>query len=149
MFTSLSTRYFYAAGGPGAPRSPLYGIWNIEQMSVDDEIRPTVLNDYDRRWRRVIFDARDVVVFQRTDDSLAHYGASLAGDGRALALSKRNSRTWSARFAVDRPSHGRLILTGEMDHYQIRLQLQLVELDTFRLLRSTFRWVRPPDPFAG
>jgi uncharacterized membrane protein YphA (DoxX/SURF4 family) len=149
MFTSLSTRYFYAAGGPGAPRSPLYGIWNIEQMSVDDEIRPTVLNDYDRRWRRMIFDARDVVVFQRTDDSLAHYGASLAGDGRALALSKRNSRTWSARFAVDRPSHGRLILTGEMDHYQIRLQLQLVELDTFRLLRSTFRWVRPPDPFAG
>jgi len=149
MFTSLSTRYFYAAGGPGAPRSPLYGIWNIEQMSVDDEIRPTVLNDYDRRWRRVIFDAPDVVVFQRTDDSLAHYGASLAGDGRALALSKRNSRTWSARFAVDRPSHGRLILTGEMDHYQIRLQLQLVELDTFRLLRSTFRWVRPPDPFAG
>ena len=149
MFTSLSTRYFYAEGGPGAPRSPLYGIWNIEQMSVDDEIGPTVLNDYDRRWRRVIFDARDVVVFQRTDDSLAHYGATLAGDGRTLALSKRNSTTWSARFTVDRSSHGRLILTGEMDHHQIRLKLQLVELDTFRLLRSTFRWVRPPDPFAG
>jgi hypothetical protein len=149
MFTSLSTRYYSAAGGPGAPRSPLYGIWNIEQMSVDDEIRPTVLNDYDRRWRRVIFDARDVVVFQRTDDSLAHYGASLAGDGRTLALSKRNSTTWSARFTVDRPSPGRMILAGEMDRLHIRLQLQLVELDTFRLLRSTFRWVRPPDPFAG
>jgi hypothetical protein len=149
MFTSLSTRYFYAAGGPGAPRSPLYGIWNIEQMSVDDEIRPTVSNDYDRRWRRVIFDARDVVVFQRTDDSLAHYGASLDDDGRTLALSKRNSSTWSARFTVERPSPNRMILAGEMDRYRIRLQLQLVELDTFRLLRSTFRWIRPPDPFAG
>ena len=149
MFTSLSTRYFYAAGGPGAPRSPLYGIWNIEQMSVDEEIRPTSLNDYDRRWRRVIFDAPDVVVFQRTDDSLAHYGASLAEDGRTLALSKRNSPTWSARFTVERASPTRMTLAGEMDHYRIRLQLQLVELDTFRLLRSTFRWVRPPDPFAG
>ncbi|HEY7187330.1 MAG TPA: hypothetical protein VH436_12325 [Vicinamibacterales bacterium] len=149
MFTSLSTRYFYAAGGPGAPRSPLYGIWNIEQMSVDEEIRPSVSNDYDRRWRRVIFDAPDVVVFQRTDDSLAHYGASLAEDGRTLALSKRNSPTWSARFTVERASPTRMTLAGEMDHYKIRLQLQLVELDTFRLLRSTFRWVRPPDPFAG
>jgi hypothetical protein len=42
-----------------------------------------------------------------------------------------------------------MILAGEMDRYRIRLQLQLVELDTFRLLRSTFRWIRPPDPFAG
>ena len=149
MFTSLSTRYFYAAGGPGAPRSPLYGIWNVEQMSVDDEVRPAVVNDYDRRWRRVIFDAPDVVVFQRTDDSLAHYGAELTTDGRTLALSKRNSRTWSAHFTVERASANRMILAGEMDHYRILLQLQLVELDTFRLLRSAFRWVRPPDPFAG
>jgi len=149
MFTSLSTRYFYAAGGPGAPKSPLYGIWNVEQMAVDDEIRPTTSNDYDRRWRRVIFDAPDVVVFQRTDDSLAHYGAALDADARTLALSKRNSTNWSARFTVERPSHDRLILAGDMDHYRIRLQLQLVELDTFRLLRSTFRWIRPPDPFAG
>jgi uncharacterized membrane protein YphA (DoxX/SURF4 family) len=149
MFTSLSTRYFYAAGGPGATRSPLYGIWNVEQMSVDDELRPSALNDYDRRWRRVIFDAPDVVVFQRTDDSLAHYGAALASDGRTLALSKRNSRMWSARFTVERPSSDRMILAGEMDHLRIRLQLHLVELDTFRLLRSTFRWIRPPDPFAG
>ena len=149
MFTSLSTRYFYAAGGPGAARSPLYGIWNIEQMSIDDEIRPAVSNDYDRRWRRVIFDTPDVVVFQRTDDSLAHYGATLVDDDRAVTLSKRNSTTWSARFTIERPSHDRMVLAGEMDRHRIRLQLQLVELDTFRLLRSTFRWVRPPDPFAG
>ncbi|HEY1303972.1 MAG TPA: hypothetical protein VGF24_10515 [Vicinamibacterales bacterium] len=149
MFGSLSTRYFYADGGPGAPRSPLYGIWNVEQLSIDDQVRPAVMNDYDRRWRRVIFDTPNVVVFQRTDDSLAHFGAALADDGRTLALTKRNSRTWSARFEVERPSHDRLILVGDMDRYRIRMQLRLVELDTFRLLRSTFRWIRPPDPFAG
>jgi len=149
MFGSLSTRYFYADGGPGAPRSPLYGIWNVEQLSIDDQVRPAVMNDYDRRWRRVIFDTPNVVVFQRTDDSLAHYGASLADDGRTLALTKRNSKIWSARFEVERPSHDRMILVGEMDDYRVTMRLQRVELDTFRLLRSTFRWVRPPDPFAG
>jgi hypothetical protein len=149
MFTSLSLRYYYAAGGPGSARSPLYGIWNVEQLSVNDEIRPAVMNDYDRRWRRVIFDAPNVAVFQRTDDSLAHYGASIDQDGRSLALTKRNSRTWSARFSIERLARDRLVLVGDMDNHHIRLQLQLVELDTFRLLRSTFRWVRPPDPYAG
>jgi hypothetical protein len=149
MFTSLSMRYYYAAGGPGGEKSPLYGIWNVEQLSVNDEVRPAVMNDYDRRWRRVIFDAPNVVVFQRTDDSLAHYGVSIGSDGRSLALTKRNSRTWSARFTVDRPAREKLVLVGDMDNDRIRLQLQLVELDTFRLLRSTFRWIRPPDPFAG
>jgi hypothetical protein len=36
-----------------------------------------------------------------------------------------------------------------MDSYRIRMRLQRVELDTFRLLGGTFRWIRPPDPFAG
>jgi hypothetical protein len=46
-------------------------------MSVDGEWRSPLRNDYDRRWRRVIFDSPDRIVFQRTDDSCAHYGAQL------------------------------------------------------------------------
>jgi hypothetical protein len=149
MFSTLSVRYYYAAGGPGSEKSPLYGIWNVEQLSVNDEVRPAALNDYDRRWRRVVFDAPNVVVFQRTDDSLAHYGAAIGDGGRTLALTKRNSKTWSARFTIERPAPDRLVIAGEMDHRRISMQLQRVELDTFRLLRSTFRWIRPPDPFAG
>src|SRR5688572_29147168 len=57
MFTSLSLRYYNGDGGAGAPKSPYYGIWNIEEMSIDGTARPAVLNDYDRRWRRVIFDS--------------------------------------------------------------------------------------------
>ena len=149
MFSTLSVRYYYAAGGPGSEKSPLYGIWNVEQLSVNDDVRPAALNDYDRRWRRVVFDAPNVVVFQRTDDSLAHYGAAIGDGGRTLALTKRNSKTWSARFTVERPAPDRLVIAGEMDNRRISMQLQRVELDTFRLLRSTFRWIRPPDPFAG
>jgi hypothetical protein len=50
---------------------------------------------------------------------------------------------------VRRPSRDRLVLEGDMDGHHVRARLALVELDTFRLLSSTFRWVRPPDPFAG
>jgi hypothetical protein len=149
MFTWVATRSYYAPGGPGEPRSPLYGIWNIDEMSVDEESRPAVFNDYDRRWRRIIFDTPSVVVFQRTDDSFAHYEASIDTSSRAIALTKRNGGTWRASFTFDRPSQDRVVLDGTMDGYKLRLRLRRVDLDTFRLLNSRFRWVRPPDPFAG
>jgi hypothetical protein len=149
MFSWVATRSYYAAGGPGEPRSPLYGIWNIEEMSVDADSRPPVVNDYDRRWRRVIFDTPAVVVFQRTDDSFAHYEARVDTNTRAIALTKRNGGPWRASFTYDRPAADRLVLEGTMDGYSLRLRLRLVDLDTFRLLNSRFRWVRPPDPFAG
>jgi hypothetical protein len=121
----------------------------VDELSIDGETRPAALNDYDRRWRRVVFDAPDVIVFQRTDDSLAHYGVSLDAAGRSLAMTRRSSRTWSAHFTVERPSADQMVLAGEMDQHRIRVRLQRVGLDTFRLLRSPFRWVRPPDPYAG
>jgi uncharacterized membrane protein YphA (DoxX/SURF4 family) len=149
MFTWVATRSYYAAGGPGEPRSPLYGIWNVEELTVNGERRPAVLNDYDRRWRRAIFDTANVVVFQRTDDSFAHYEASIDTSSRAITLTKRNGGPWRASFTFDRPSLDRLVLDGTMDGYTLRIDLRLLDFDTFRLLNSRFRWIRPPDPFAG
>lgn len=134
---------FWQVAGDGRPRSALYGIWNVERLAIDGDVRLPELNDYDRRWRRVIFDAPDVVVFQRTDDSFARYGASIDPADNAIALTKGNSRTWRSRFTFERPSDDRLTLYGEMDGYQIEAHLRQVPFDTLPLLNSTFRWVRP------
>ncbi len=137
---------FWQVGGGGSPRSPLYGIWDVEQMSVDGQIRSTDVNDYDRRWRRVILDAPGSIVFQRTDDSFARYGASIDADGQTFALTKGSSRTWKATFMVERPSPDRLRVAGEMDGHVIQAELRRVDFETFRLLNSTFRWVRTHEP---
>ena len=144
MFTNLSLRYWYTQGD-GRPRSPLYGIWDITELAIDGEVRSPLLNDYDRRWRRVIFDATDVVVFQRTDDSFAHYGLSDQSTAQRLVLRKGTSQRWSSVFMVQRPARDRLVLEGDMDGHRVAMQLQLVELDTFPLLNSSFRWIRPPS----
>jgi hypothetical protein len=149
VFTNLAVGFYYEEGGPGSPKSALYGIWEVEEMAVDGEVRPPLLNDYDRRWRRVIFDSPRRIIFQRTDDSFATYGVSIDTASKRLTLTKGNSRTWGAAFMFDRPAEDRLVLTGQMDGRDIRLRLRLVGLDTFRLLNSPFRWVRPPEPFAG
>jgi hypothetical protein len=149
MFTRIALISWGAAGGPGGPRSPLYGIWDVNELAVDGQLRSPLLNDYDRRWRRLIFDAPDVMVFQRTDDSFAHYGASIDVNSRSITLKKGASRSWHATFTFRRPTGERLILDGEMDRHIIHLDLLRLDLDQFRLLNSGFRWIRPPDPYGG
>jgi len=149
MFTRLALNYWSAEGGGGSAKSALYGIWDVKELSIDGQIRSPLLNDYDRRWRRVIFDAPNRIVFQRTDDSFAHYGVSIDVNGQSIALTKGNSRTWRAAFAFRRPTDGHLIMDGEMDRHAIHMELELVGFDSFRLLNSGFRWIRPPDPYGG
>ena len=45
MFTNLSLRFYVADGGVGAPKSPLYGIWDVERLAIDGEVRLPLLND--------------------------------------------------------------------------------------------------------
>jgi hypothetical protein len=134
---------FWHTGGGGSPRSALYGIWNVEQLSVDGQFQTPALNDYDRQWRRVIFDLPSTVAFQRVDDSIAHYGAFIDPGVMSISLTKGSSRAWKSSFTYQRSRPDELILDGDMDHHSIHMQLQLADFDTFPLLNSTFRWVRP------
>jgi len=92
-----------------------------------------------------IFDTPDLIVFQRTDDSFAHYGASIDVARHQIDLRKIQSRLWRASFAYDRKGEDQLILNGEMDDHKIHLELQLLPMDVFKLTNGPFRWVRPPD----
>ena len=51
--------------GGGRPLPALYGIWEVKQMSIDEQPRPPLLTD-STRWRRAIFDYPDRMAFQRT-----------------------------------------------------------------------------------
>jgi hypothetical protein len=146
MYANISRTFWYDEGGGGSTKSPLYGIWNVEELAIDGQTRPPQLNDYDRRWRRVIFDAPEWIFFQRIDDSFVRYGATVDAQKNTLSLTKGKSRSWHSNFTFERPAQDRLLLEGQMDGYRISMKLQRVEFDTFRLLNSRFRWVRPPDP---
>ena len=144
-YANVGRTFWYEDGGGGSVKSPLYGIWNIEELTIDDELRPAQVNDYDRRWRRVIFDNPQSMFFQRTDDSFVRYGVSINLQQKMLDLTRGHSRSWHSDFTFERPEADRLLLAGQMDGHKIKMKLQLVEFDTFRLLNSRFRWVRPPD----
>jgi hypothetical protein len=132
--------YWNTRGG-GRPLSPLYGIWEVQQMSIDEQPRPPLLTD-STRWRRAIFDSPDWMAFQRTDESFAPYGASVNLPERIIALTKSDDKNWKASFTFQRPAEDQLILDGRMDNHQVHMELQLTDRNSFLLVSRGFHWVQ-------
>src|SRR5579863_2495443 len=125
----------------GRPLPPLYGIWEVRQMSIDEQPRPPLLTD-STRWRRAIFDYPDRMAFQRTDDSFVPYGASVNLPYRTLALTKKDDKNWTASFTFQRPAGAELILDGRMDNHQVHMELQLTDRNSFLLVSRGFHWIQ-------
>ncbi len=138
-----------------ASRPALYGIWDVDQLSIDGQVRPPLLTD-NERWRRIIFDSGVIwelsldadkrVAFERPDDSLAYYRASINVLDKTVTLTDpdpENSRKdWSARFTFDRPAQDQLVLDGEMDKHKLHMQLHLVDRKKFELVNTGFHWIQ-------
>jgi hypothetical protein len=126
--------------GGGRPKPSLYGIWDVEQMSIDGQVRSPLLTDYDR-WRRVLFDSTTAASFQRMDESFASFGSSISDKNSTLTLTKGSDKAWKAIFSFDRPAPGQLILDGTMDGHKTRLQLRLVDRSKLMLVSRGFHWI--------
>jgi uncharacterized membrane protein YphA (DoxX/SURF4 family) len=132
----------WSTRGGGRPLPPLYGIWEVKQMSIDEQPRPPLLTD-STRWRRAIFDVYpDGMAFQRIDDSFAPYGASVNLPERTLALTKSDDKNWRASFTFQRPAGDQLILDGRMDNHQVHMELQLTDRNSFLLVSRGFHWIQ-------
>jgi hypothetical protein len=131
--------------GAGSPKSALYGIWDVEELSIDGQTRSPLINDYGR-WRRVVFDFPKTVVFERMDDSFAWYGASIDTSARTIALSKGSDKKWKGNFSFQRPAGNQLMLDGTMDSHNVHMRLLLVDRSKFMLVSRGFHWIQE-SPF--
>lgn len=131
---------WYQFGG-GSPKSALYGIWNVEQLTVDDQPRPPLMSDQER-WRRVIFDVPTRAAFQKMDESLARFGATIDAKDHSLKLTKNDDKNWKATFTYIRPAPDRLVLDGEIDGHKERMELQLADRGKLPLVSRGFHWTQ-------
>jgi hypothetical protein len=132
---------YWSTNGGGRPLPPLYGIWEVKQMSVDEQPRPPLLTG-STHWRRAIFDYPNRMAFQRTDDSIAPYGVYVNLPERTLALTKKDDKNWTASFTFRQPAADQLILDGRMDNHQVHMELQLTDRNKFLLVSRGFHWVQ-------
>ena len=128
--------------GSTAEAPPLYGIWDVVAMTIDQQVRPPLTTD-DQRWRRVIVSAATSVSFQRMDDTFETFRATIDTAAKSITLSTGGNITGAvARLAFEQPSADQLVIEGPIDGKKIRMELHRVDHTAFRLLQSRFRWIQ-------
>jgi hypothetical protein len=129
----------WAQYGGGAPKSPLYGIWNIEQMVIDGETRSPLTTDYDR-FRRVVFDRPTQAAFQRMNDTFVPYAAKIDTSAKTVTLTRGGASP--STFTYEQPTPDVLVLNGSLDGRKIEMQARLFDRNNFLLVTRGFHWVQ-------
>ena len=127
--------------GAGRAKPPLYGIWDVDQLTVDGKLQPPLLTDNDR-WRRIIFDFPNFVQIQLMDDSRKSYGANVDDKEKTLTLTRPDDKNWKASFTYVRPAGDQLTLDGTMAGHNVRIQLKREDETRFLLNSRGFHWIQ-------
>jgi uncharacterized membrane protein YphA (DoxX/SURF4 family) len=108
-------------GAPTPSSVPYYGIWDVEEFTIDGTTLPPLTTDL-LRWQRVVFDASDYVYVQRMSGSLMIASIKLDRGRKMLAfdhdgkprpeLKELFGIPWKAEFACDDSIPDTLVLTG-------------------------------------
>jgi hypothetical protein len=126
--------------GGGAPKSPLYGIWNVDEMSIDGIVRSPLLTDYDR-WRRVVFDFPESMMFERMDDSIGRFELSFDAKRGSLVLKKQADKKWRGQLTVYHQEPTRMMLDGQLGQHTTEMRLSL-DRKQFLLICRGFHWIQ-------
>lgn len=123
--------------------SPLAGIWNVDEMTVDGVARPPLTTDV-TRWRRWIVEGKELVSIQNMDDRQIRYLLTLDESRKSIALKKR---TGSAMLVYERPNPQTLLLRGTLAGKPLTATLHKDTQRTFLLTTRGFHWVNE-RPFS-
>lgn len=126
------------------PKPPLYGIWEVNQLTVDGEDRPPLLPDAGR-WRRVIVDYPEFLSVQLMGEvdgeSRVFYRLRLDPKKGRMILSKPSDPKARSVLAYRQPAPGILELEGKLDGKAMKARLQRLDESKIVLKSRGFHWI--------
>jgi hypothetical protein len=127
--------------GGGAPRPPLYGIWEIDRMTINGVEREPLVTDYER-WRRVVIQVPNGISFWRMDDTFFGRAATVDVDAKTISLPPATNTQGSSRFTFEQPDAEHLVLDGEFDGRAVRMETHLLDRQKLLLVNRGFHWIQ-------
>jgi hypothetical protein len=128
--------------GPGAPKSPFYGIWAVDSMTIDGELRPPLTTDTLRYSHAVFQSLNGAISFQKMDQKFDRFTATIDSVTRTLTLRRATDSTFKPVLTYERPSPTKLTFEGDMDGKRVRMAMTQRDLSSFFLLSRGFNWVQ-------
>lgn len=137
LYGAASARKEY---GDLSPRSPLRGIWNVDELTVDGVAQPPLLTNA-TRWRRMIFDGTRGMAIQLVSDQRNRYGIELDEAKKSFTLKKRDEPTLNALFHYTRPDPHTLVVDGTMSGKKIHATMHVDPAKELLLTSRGFHWI--------
>jgi uncharacterized membrane protein YphA (DoxX/SURF4 family) len=128
--------------GAGAPKSPLYGIWDVDSMSIDGVLRPPLTTDRVRYSHTVFQSLNGGMSFQKMDQSFDRVSGTIDTVKRTINLKKGSDSTWKSVLAYDRPSPAKLTFEGDLGGKRVRMAMTQHDLNKFFLISRGFHWIQ-------
>jgi uncharacterized membrane protein YphA (DoxX/SURF4 family) len=127
--------------GALALKSPLYGIWSVDDFVLDGTVRPPLTTD-DLRWQRLIFEQSEVLTVQPMHGSDAYFRLKMDAAHETFSLGKfgENNKNWTADFVFTRLQPDRLTLEGKLDGKPVQVKLERADTK-FLLTTRGFHWI--------
>lgn len=150
-------RVIWNETGGGATKPELYGIWSVAEFTRDGQPLPPLTTDQNR-WQRVIFDVTGMA-YQKMDGTLvpvvgavdpaAHtitVSDTTAPSAPGLVAEANADRLGTFTFTQTAPD--RLRLEGEFNGHPVTVSLEQVDLNSFKLRSTPFKWVQDQPHFS-
>lgn len=120
-------------------RSPLYGIWRVDDFEINGQAIPPAADP--ARWRRVIFELRPMMSVQLMDDVRVRLSAKLDERNRSLAVSRRNEPAWDGRLTYQRATPDTLTIDGIIGGKKVHALCHREPIPKFLLTTRGFHWI--------
>jgi hypothetical protein len=141
--SSAYTNYGYTKMPFGylAEKPPLYGIWDMNDLTIDGQAKPPLVTD-GPRWRRMIFQTAKFVTVQPMDGPMESISLDIDTNNKTMALTKPKDTNWKADLTYQQPSREELVVDGELDGHKVHAILARYDESKFLLTSRGFHWVQ-------
>ena len=120
-------------------KPPLYGIWAVEEFSVDGETRPPLLTDQ-TRWQNAIFAFPAIVWVQHMNGSIQSYRVMVDMEKKTLSLTKPGDLAWKTSLNFSTPENDVMVFDGPFDGHTLHVKTRLNN-GPFLLTSRGFHWI--------
>lgn len=135
----------YKSYGDGAPKPPLYGIYEVSTFIRNGDTLPPLTTD-SMRWRRLIVSYPGRLSIRSMSDSTWRFLAEVDTTKGLLQLRPREDSTTRYSLSYARPDSVHLTLTGAWAKDSVHVEMVRRDEGNFLLLNRGFHWINE-EPF--
>ena len=130
---------------PPSNRPVLSGLYEVETFVQNGNERLPLITDAARWKTMTIGDPPTMMHVQMMDASFRHYAAEYDKQGNSVTLFLGNDRKKRYTLECSRPDQDHLVMEGTLGDDELTIRMKRIDLSTFSLLSSPFRWTGRTD----